>query len=334
MQPRFAIVAGHEHKAFIPYTGIWKDVPDPSIHAVVRAKVLDVQPNRVVLDRQWEGSTEIPFDFVTFATGTRLTAPGTMESDDKAPSIAYFQDYQAKVAAAKSIVIIGGGAVGVQMATDLRELHPDKKVTLVQSRDRLMPRFHSQFHDIIAERFSELGVDLVLNNRVVIPDGGFPEDGRTFNVQLKDGSEIETQLVIRATGQTPNNQLLAKLPASSPDSIINPDNGFIRVKPTMQFLDPQYPNMFAVGDIADTGAHKAARPGAGQAAVVAKNIAAIIAGLQPTDKIEINPAGIHMTLGMVSARATLLAWPRCRRLLTLYIGQEHCLPQPRSGGRC
>jgi apoptosis-inducing factor 2 len=60
--------------------------------------------------------------------------------------------------------------------------------------------------------------------------------------------------------------------------------------------------MFAVGDIADSGAHKAARPGVGQAAVAAKNIAALVEGRGPTEKVEVAPAGIHLTLGLVSPR--------------------------------
>lgn len=68
----------------------------------------------------------------------------------------------------------------------------------------------------------------------------------------------------------------------------------------MQFQDPKYPNLFAVGDIADTGVRKAARPGAAQAAVVAKNIHALIEGREPVEGFPRMPAAIHITLGHVS----------------------------------
>lgn len=54
-----------------------------------------------------------------------------------------------------------------------------------------------------------------------------------------------------------------------------------------------------MGDIADTGAHKAARPGYVQAAAAAKNIAALIAGEEASETIAVAPAGIHLTLGLV-----------------------------------
>jgi apoptosis-inducing factor 2 len=73
------------------------------------------------------------------------------------------------------------------------------------------------------------------------------------------------------TGAVP---LSAPLESLSPDAI-DPLTKFVKVKPTLQ-IDGEssipYPNVFAIGDVADTGAHKAARPGVAQAQVVATNI--------------------------------------------------------------
>lgn len=67
----------------------------------------------------------------------------------------------------------------------------------------------------------------------------------------------------------------------------------------MQFQDPKYPNLFALGDIADTGLRKAARPGGPQAAAVAKNIQAMIEGKKPEEAFPPFPMAIHITLGLV-----------------------------------
>ncbi|KAJ5688489.1 hypothetical protein N7536_011108 [Penicillium majusculum] len=298
--PRFAIVPGQEHKAFIPYSGIFNASPNPSSHGVVQARVLSVQPTHVELDREWQGSKQISFDYVVLATGTRLSKPAAMDDDDKASSVEYLRKHQAGVNRAQSILIVGGGAVGIQMAADLKEYYPEKEVTAVQSRPQVMPSFHPALHDLIKRRFDELGIRLITGSRVTVPPSGFPNDGSTFDVQLTNGTTESTQFVILATGQTPNNQLVADLKSTRPDgeSVVNPDNGFIRVRPTMQFLDEDYSNMFAVGDIADTGAQKAARPGSAQAAVVAKNIQALIEGRAAEDTFVKGPGAIHLTLGM------------------------------------
>jgi NADH dehydrogenase FAD-containing subunit len=53
----------------------------------------------------------------------------------------------------------------------------------------------------------------------------------------------------------PQSKILETLTPKSIDQ-----SGFIRTLKTLQINDPAYPNIFAVGDIADTGAHKAAKP--------------------------------------------------------------------------
>lgn len=81
-----------------------------------------------------------------------------MQSDEKNSSVDYFKGYQQRIKTAESIVIVGGGAVGVQMACDLKEVFPNKKVTLVHSRDNLMPLYHPKMDEILKARFEELGV--------------------------------------------------------------------------------------------------------------------------------------------------------------------------------
>ncbi|KAI1747245.1 FAD/NAD(P)-binding domain-containing protein [Xylaria castorea] len=299
--PRFAILPTHEHKAFIPYTGTFAAAPSPERHHVVKARVSALYRDRVVLDRDWQGMREIPFDYLVVATGTKLRAPGTMHDDEKPLSVKYLQAYQQRLRDAKSVAIIGGGAVGVQMATDLKEIYPDKEVTLIHSRNQLMPVYHEKLDEIIKARFQELGVKLVLGSRVTIPEGDFQRDnvsGKPITLSLQNGSTLQADVVIPATGQTPNTPFLSSLSASSENSLINPANGFIRVRPTLQFEDPAFPNLYAVGDVADSGAHKAARPGHAQAQVVAKNILDMVQGREPSAKIEVAPPAIHLTLGL------------------------------------
>ncbi|KIV91141.1 hypothetical protein PV10_05717 [Exophiala mesophila] len=296
--PRFAILPGHEHKAFVPYTGIFSSVPNPAQHAVVHARVVSVQARQVILDRQWQGSTTIPFEYLAIATGTKLSQPAAMKEDDKASSVTYLRSHQNAIKKAKSILIVGGGAVGVQMATDLKEIYPEKQVTVVQSRAHVMPQFHEKLHSRVKQRFDQLGVKLITGARVVLPAGGFPSLGEPFEVKLTTGETLTTEFVVLATGQKPNNDLVADLESAAPGTIINPQNGYIRVRPTLQFANKDFPRLFAVGDIADTGSHKAARPGVGQAAVLAKNVQALLEGREPEETFVVSPPAIHLSLGI------------------------------------
>lgn len=69
------------------------------------------------------------------------------------------------------------------------------------------------------------------------------------------GANAYVSRQIVSTGQTPNSQLVQRTAPKCVD-----DKGFIRVKPTLQIKDEDLPHVFALGDVADTGAHKAARP--------------------------------------------------------------------------
>lgn len=113
----------------------------------------------VEIDQSWEGSCRVSFEYLILATGTQLSAPSMAPFDDKAPSVSYFKDFQVSIKRANSIAIVGGGAVGVQMALDIKELSPEKKVTVVHSRAQLMPQFHFGLHDIVKQAFTEYGVE-------------------------------------------------------------------------------------------------------------------------------------------------------------------------------
>lgn len=215
--------------------------------------------------------------------------------DDKLGGVAYFRGLQADVADAPRVCIVGGGAVGLQLAFDLKEVYPSKDVTVVHSRAQTMVHFDPALHEIVTARCAELGIDLVLGSRAVVPPGGFPSGVGPADVVLLDGRRVPSDLVIVATGQTPNNALAAAIPDA-----INEGNGFLRVLPTLQLDAESFENVYAVGDIADTGSHKAARPGMEQANVVVKNIMGAIGGHQPAASYERAPAAIHMTLGLVS----------------------------------
>lgn len=115
---------------------------------------------------------------------------------EKLDGVTYLQDHAQKVINSSRIVIIGGGAVGVQMATDIKEIYASKSVTLVHSREIVMNKYHYKLHELIAERCASLGVIIKLGTRVKLPPHGYPTDGSLFNVELVDGSSIPADFAV------------------------------------------------------------------------------------------------------------------------------------------
>ena len=185
-----------------------------------------------------------------------MTPPSTLPGSEKLDGVAWLHEHVEKVKKSNNIAVIGGGAVGVQMATDIKEIYPDKRVTLVHSRPHLMNRFDTKLHAIIEERAKEMGIKLVLGSRVKLPKDGFPTDGSAFDIDLIDGRKLEGfDFAIICTGQTPQSEIVKTL---APDVIDK--GGFIKMKATLQVDDDSLPHVFAVGDVAASGAPKAARP--------------------------------------------------------------------------
>lgn len=198
---RFAVYSGLEaRKAFVPFMpGTFYDCPANS-GTVVQAIAVDVDTATVHLDRPVliDGIqySKVPYAFLVIATGTRMPPPNNLLSSEKGDGVAFLDDHARKVRHSQHVVFIGAGACGVQMATDTKEAFPHKRVTLLHSRQQTMNRFLPRLDEIVKQRCEELGIELVLGERAMIPQSGFPNDGSIFEVTLQSGKAISCDLAV------------------------------------------------------------------------------------------------------------------------------------------
>ncbi|KAJ7466955.1 FAD/NAD-P-binding domain-containing protein [Mycena latifolia] len=287
--PRISVVPGFEHKAFVPFTNAYHETP-PHSTSIVQGVVSAVLPDKVVL----ASGEVIPYEYLIMATGT---GKPPLQLTTKVESVNVTRQLQERMKQAQNIVIAGGGAFGIQLAFDTKEFYPSKTVTLIHSRDQLLNRFHPKLHSIVAERAGRIGLNLVLGQRVKMPPGGFPTTGPSYNVELADGRLIPADVAVACIGAVP---LSAPLLSLSPSSV-DPHSKFILVKPTLQIMDPAFPKVFSIGDVAATGGNKAAAPGYAQAAIATQNIVNMIT--ESSARVEYMPdvPGIHLAIGLVCA---------------------------------
>ncbi|KND93282.1 Apoptosis-inducing factor 2 [Tolypocladium ophioglossoides CBS 100239] len=267
--PRFCVVKGHEDKAFIPYGGLVSKVPEGAVRWV-KDRVGEVREASVSL----EGSGEhIPYEMLVVATGSGVQGglPSRVNETDKLEGMKRLQAMQAGIEKADTVVVVGGGAAGVEVATDAKALYPDKTIVMVHSRSALMHRFGKGLQDAALKAMERLGVETILEERVVDEDAG------AGTVTLRSGRKISCDFFINCTGQKPLSDLLSHLSPSA----ISP-TGHIRIKPTLQIGDDNFPNIYACGDVADTKTpNPNARSAMRQAAVVADNIVRVATGKEP-----------------------------------------------------
>ncbi|KAL8381589.1 hypothetical protein RB595_005733 [Gaeumannomyces hyphopodioides] len=289
--PRVCAVEGHEHKAFIPYGPHLAGAASPGRLRWVTGRVASASRGSVRLEG--DDGEVIPYDYLVVATGSGVGAglPSRVGAADREGGLGRIREVQRRVAAAGRVVVVGGGAAGVELAADAKARHRDKDVVLVHSRPAVMHRFGPELQAAALEGLRGLGVEVVLGERASVD-----ADGRLVTL-LRSGRKIECDLFISCAGQRPASDVLAGL---SPGSIS--ESGHVRVLPTLQVADDSLPNVFACGDVADTGtANPNGRAAVKQAEVVADNILAMaVGGGRPCAEYKAHWAdgAIKLTMGL------------------------------------
>lgn len=172
----------------------------------LRATSIDTQQRRVVFD---DGSTQ-PYGWLALATGARcrlLPVPGAdlkgvfnLRTLDDALAL------DAAIGAAARVCVVGGGFIGLEVASALAAR--GLAVTVLESQPRLLSRvFPPPMSDYVAAAHRRRGVTLVTGRGVRELRG---RQGRVDAVELDDGSHIACDLVVLGIGVQPNAELAAQ----------------------------------------------------------------------------------------------------------------------------
>ena len=203
-----------------------------SLNLNTRVQSIDLESNKVFSD---DGSFD--FDYLVFATGAAPRLLPMENADSKnlfyLRQISDVVSMQKVIAAGKKIVLIGGGYIGLEVASAMIEL--GLEVTILESEDRILKRvtspelskFYNDFH-------SKMGVTIICNANV----NELIADNENINtVCLESGEKIATDMVLVGIGAIPNIQLAESIGLAC-------DNGI----KTDQFCRTSSPNVIAVGD--------------------------------------------------------------------------------------
>ena len=185
--------------------------------------------------------TSFNFDYLVFATGAspRLLP---MENAD-AKNLFYLRQItdvlsmHQQISADKEMILIGGGYIGLEVASAMIEL--GLKVTILEAEERILQRvtspevskFYNDFH-------SKKGVRIICNAKVTNLNA---EKQMIKSVSLDSGESLAADIVLVGIGAIPNTQLA--------DSIgLECSNGI----KTDQYCRTSIPNILALGDCASS----------------------------------------------------------------------------------
>jgi NADH dehydrogenase FAD-containing subunit len=187
--------------------------------------------------------SRIAVDAIVVATGSHYAAPFKPQSDTAADFADAVRAVAAQVAAAEQIVIVGAGAVGVELAGEIKAVHPGKAVALVSNQPRLFPSYPETLHQKLVERLLARGVALHLGQAASgLARTDAPHDGE---IALADGTRL-TGLIVPAIGAR-----ITTSPAHALPDVQAQPNGQLAVD---GWLRPSsLANVFVLGDLAATG---------------------------------------------------------------------------------
>lgn len=136
----------------------------------------------------------VAYEFLAVATGAKQSPPAKLVGRNKRDASEELRVLQRKIREANTIALVGGGAVGVQLAGDIKTLLPEKRVVLVHSRDQLLPNFGVKLHDYVIEKLKVMGVEVVLEERPVLPETTTTWEPTTL--EFKNGKKEQFDLVV------------------------------------------------------------------------------------------------------------------------------------------
>ncbi|WVW82068.1 hypothetical protein I302_104073 [Kwoniella bestiolae CBS 10118] len=276
---RAAVVPGWEKRITVPLSQETVFPKNSNHKLVVPNKVVELKENSIVLEKLFEGSNEVPFFKCILSTGAQQPSPMRPPADSSKQG---YHDVliktQGEIKQAQKIVIIGGGAVGLEMAGEIRANYPDKSITIVHSLSSVLhpqataPDPKGKAHSYsspptlpklsvtLEKLLADSKIDLILNDKVEIPaeqtsaedwSGSFGLQDGVKKVKLQSGKTLEADYVFVSIGNKPNVGLVQQ---ADKDALISGMVGvdeYLRVT-SENSQSPLTKNYYAIGDCCST----------------------------------------------------------------------------------
>jgi dihydrolipoamide dehydrogenase len=179
----------------------------------------------------------------------------------------------------KKLLVVGGGIIGLEMATVYRGL--GSEVTVVELADQLMPGADKDLVKPLADRLKKQGIATHLKTKVVEAKAGKKGIEVGFDGENIPANTLFDRVLV-AVGRAPNGR---KIDADKAGVLVT-ERGFIEVDAQMR---TNVPHIFAIGDIVGQPmlAHKATHEGKLAAEVAAGHkkewVARVIPSVAYTD---------------------------------------------------
>jgi len=167
---------------------------------VVRGRGRFQGAHEVVVDLQEGGQRVLAADYALIATGSQARVLDFFEPDGDRVLIA--QQVYGLSTLPEHLIVVGSGATGAEFANAFRRF--GSQVTLVSSRDLILPTEDPDAAQVIEDVFERRGMTILRNARAVSCE----RRGDEVRVGLKDGGEVVGSHALFTVGQIPTSAAL------------------------------------------------------------------------------------------------------------------------------
>ncbi|XP_027912096.1 apoptosis-inducing factor homolog A-like [Vigna unguiculata] len=238
---------------------------------------------------------QIGYDYLVIATGRADSVPKS-----RSERLNQFNEDNRKIKSARSILIIGGGPTGVELAGEIAVDFPDKKVILVHKGSRLLEFIGAKAGNKALKWLKSKNVVVKLDQRVNL--NGFTEGQKIYRTSI--GETIEADCHFLCVGKPLSTAWLE-------ETVLKNDldsQGRIKVDEKLRVNGRS--NIFAIGDITNIPEIKQGFLAQQQAEVVVNNLKVIIQGTRECwiETYKPHSAIAIVSLGRKEAVAQLPFW--------------------------
>jgi len=260
-------------------------------HATVVTGEAELMAKDRILVTTAQGTVEISCKNVVLATGTRTSSLPGLEFDGNV--IISSKEGLDLMGAPKRLLIVGGGAIGLEFASMFQKL--GSSITVVEIMDQLLPGTDPEVVRVVHRKLESKGVKVCLKSQVVRVDKGGSE--ANVEVETPDGKmTLGVDRILVSVGRKPRTEKLNLHKIG----VQTDSRGYVITDNRMQ---TNIPGVYAIGDVRGPPllAHKASKEG-----IVA---AECIAGMPSAADWKVVPDAVFCdpevaSVGLTEARAT------------------------------
>ncbi|MAB90535.1 MAG: hypothetical protein CMJ90_13910 [Planctomycetes bacterium] len=223
-----------EEKVFLPIAKEFASYDSAQFTLVTgKATALDPEKKTVTISN----GEKITYSSLVIATGSYFTSPVWQLNESEVKLKSEISAMRKALQNAKTVLIAGGGAIGVETAGEVGTQFPKHDTTILSGGARLLPKLVPANSAAAESRLKALGVKTV--NGVKVSSSTKNADGTT-TVTLDDGSSKTVDVFIDATGPKPNSSFLPQSWLNSTGHVVTDDKTCRTDKP----------GIYAIGDVA------------------------------------------------------------------------------------